>query len=89
VFQDVEMPVVHELARMELVGVGIDREYCCILKTKTFERMGELERLAERMAGHVVNLMSSPQVAQVLFDELGLPNPCTGERRNTNAEVML
>ncbi len=69
---DIEVPLVGVLARMEDAGVAVDR--------------GELERLRDRLvadaerhraaivqaAGHDFNVNSTLQLRQVLFDELGL-----------------
>ncbi len=69
----VEVPLVRVLARMEHVGVGVDRE---VLERLNAELTAECE--AERAAvveaaGEEFNVNSTPQLRTVLFDKLGLP----------------
>jgi DNA polymerase I len=86
---DVEVPLVGVLARMEDLGVGVDRS--------------ELERLRDRLAadcerlrgeivdaaGHDFNVNSTPQLRQVLFDELGLvPQKKTKTGYSTDAASL-
>jgi DNA polymerase-1 len=86
---DIEVPLVGVLARMEDLGVGVDR--------------AELERLRDRLsadcerlrgeivedAGHDFNVNSTPQLRQVLFDELGLvPQKKTKTGYSTDAASL-
>jgi DNA polymerase-1 len=73
VFEEIEMPLVPVLARMEQRGVLIDAE---ILKKQSSE-MGkeimELEKKAHAAAGQPFNLGSPMQLQQILFEKLELP----------------
>jgi DNA polymerase-1 len=72
-FDEIEMPLVTVLARMELNGVALD--------TGTLHEMGESLAMEIRQVeedlygsvGHEFNIGSPLQLSQVLFDELGLP----------------
>lgn len=75
-FETIEMPLIPVLVRMEREGVRLDVE---ILRQKAQEMHAHLERIGmeiEYLAGHPLNVNSSKQVGEVLFDELGLsPKP--------------
>ncbi|MGB9627398.1 MAG: DNA polymerase I [Thermodesulfobacteriota bacterium] len=72
-FQEVEMPLVTVLAKMEMNGVKIDvdflREFSKEIETHLLEKR---ERIYA-MAGEVFNINSSQQLGRVLFDKLKLP----------------
>ena len=68
-----EIPVMIDLAEMERLGIGVDREK--LESLATFFR-GEVEREtagAHAAAGHEFNVGSPKQLQVVLFDELKLP----------------
>lgn len=72
-FQELEMPLVPVLARMEANGIRID--------TPLFERMNErlktdLKSIQEeifKLAGEEFNVNSTPQLRKILFEKLDLP----------------
>ena len=79
-FREIELPLIPVLARMEAVGVALDRDALAALDV---EFRAEIERLeAEIFAsvGHEFNLGSPKQLEQVLFFELNLPK---GKRTKT------
>lgn len=70
---EIEMPLVQVLARMEETGVKVD---CEILHQMSREVEGEIENLRSRicdLAGGEFNINSPRQLAAVLFDNLNLP----------------
>ncbi len=73
VFDEIEMPLVPVLARMEREGVLID---AARLRTQTHElrkRMHEIIERAHASVGHSFSLDSPKQLQAVLYDELKLP----------------
>lgn len=71
-YDQVEVPLVPILAEMELEGVAIDREHFARLSK---EATAELERLTKEiheLAGREFKINSPKQVADLLFNELGL-----------------
>ncbi|MGQ0830512.1 MAG: DNA polymerase I [Microthrixaceae bacterium] len=69
---EIEVPLVGVLARMEDVGVGVDVEELRALRDRLVADV-ERHRLAiVEAAGHEFNVNSTPQLREVLFDELGL-----------------
>jgi len=88
-FADVEMPLVEVLAEMERTGVTIDRERLEVTSHRLSERVEELRSEIFKVAGHEFTLDSPKQLAEVLFDELGLrvvKKTKTG--RSTDASVL-
>jgi DNA polymerase-1 len=91
IFEKVEMPLIEVIAAMEDWGVGIN---VSILKSLGEKIKSELEGLARKIyeeAGMVFNINSSHQVANVLFEKLGLKEPgtkTTTGRRSTSQEVL-
>jgi len=70
---DVELPLTHLLAKMELTGIAVDQELLSKLVTG-FEKDGAAAmRAAFEVVGHEFNLASPKQLQAVLFDELNLP----------------
>ncbi|MEO7430011.1 MAG: DNA polymerase, partial [Acidimicrobiales bacterium] len=69
---DIEVPLVGVLARMEDIGVGVDVDELRALRDRLVADV-ERHRLAiVAAAGHDFNVNSTPQLRAVLFDELGL-----------------
>ncbi|HEV7127567.1 MAG TPA: DNA polymerase, partial [Ktedonobacterales bacterium] len=72
-FNQVEMPLVPVLARMELAGILVDREFLRRMGKDLAEQIGALEQDIYAAVGHQFNLNSTKQLADVLFTELKLP----------------
>ena len=71
--QELEIPVLQELARMEATGIGVASEN--LTQLSAFFR-GEVEREtrgAHKEAGKEFNVGSPKQLQAILFDELDLP----------------
>ncbi len=85
----VETPLVRVLARMEVRGVGVDREE---LRRITAELAGDVARLEgeiHQLAGHEFKVNSTPQLRTVLYDELGLtPGRKTKTGYSTDAATL-
>jgi DNA polymerase-1 len=71
--QTVEVPLIDVLADMEFTGVKVNPARLAELSTRYGERLKQLECEIEELAGHPLNIGSPKQLAQVLFQELGLP----------------
>jgi DNA polymerase-1 len=72
-FDEVEMPLLPVLARMELAGVVIDRDVLGAMGTEFGAQLAGLEERIYRLVGHPFNIGSPKQLEQILFHELGLP----------------
>ena len=72
VFRDIEMPLVPVLTRMELAGVKVDSKRLEKFSEELATKLGGLEKEIHSQAGREFNVASPKQLAEVLFDELGL-----------------
>lgn len=73
IFEQIEMPLVSVLARMEGNGVLIDAEMLKQQSKELEKRLRILEEQTIKMAGKVFNLNSPKQLQQVLFEDLKIP----------------
>ncbi|MBY0470665.1 DNA polymerase I [bacterium] len=89
VFAEVDLPLVPVLARMEMQGVAIDEPY---LKGLSQEFETDLKKIEERIGAYTskpINLNSTKQLAQLLFEELKLPvQSKTKTGYSTDASVL-
>jgi DNA polymerase-1 len=72
-FDEIEMPLVAVLARMEEAGVAVDTDALREMSRGLTEQIARLEQQAYDAVGHEFNLGSPLQLSQVLFEELALP----------------
>jgi DNA polymerase-1 len=73
VLQDIEIPLIPVLARMEQCGVLIDGEVLAGQSAEMAKQIIQLEKEAHEVAGQPFNLGSPKQLQQILFEKLGLP----------------
>ncbi len=73
VYGEIEIPVRDILYRMERNGVLIDAELLARQSGELGRRLLELEQQAHEAAGQPFNVNSPKQLAEILFDKLGLP----------------
>lgn len=73
VFQEIEMPLVAVIQRMERNGTLIDAKQLTEQSYSIGKRMMELEREAYELAGEEFNLDSPKQLQEIFFNKLGLP----------------
>ncbi len=71
-YERVELPLTTVLAAMEQAGVRIDTYRMGEITARLADRVEELEARAYELAGEEFMLGSTPQVARVLFEKLGL-----------------
>jgi DNA polymerase-1 len=69
----VEVPLIEVLVELESNGVRVEPARLAELSQRYGRRLAELEVEIEELAGHPLNIASPKQLAQVLFQELGLP----------------
>ena len=73
VFEDIDLPHVPVLARMEQRGIAIDTAVLDGLAVQLVEEIGEAEEAVYEAVGHEFQIGSPQQLSQVLFEEIGLP----------------
>jgi len=72
-FQEVEIPLISVLARMEQNGILLDKEILAIQGEQIRKKLTVIKEDLYEIAGERFNPSSPKQVAEVLFDHLGLP----------------
>ena len=72
--QDVEVPLIPVLARMERAGIALDVDYLDEMSRKLEAQLEHLVAEIHRHAGGAFNVNSTQQLAEVLFSRLGLPS---------------
>jgi DNA polymerase-1 len=86
---DLEVPLVRVLARMESLGVGVDSKALIKIRDELTAETDELRAAVIAAAGHDFNVNSTKQLREVLFDELGLtPGKKTKTGFSTDAQSL-
>jgi DNA polymerase I len=70
---EIELPLVGVLARMERVGIAADTDHFAEMSATLYGEVKGAEQAAYAVVGHEFNLGSPKQLQEVLFTELGLP----------------
>ena len=73
VFNDIELPLLPVLSRIERTGVLVDGTLLFQQSQELTERLAELETQAWDMAGQQFNLASPKQLGEILFEKLEIP----------------
>ena len=71
-FDTMEMPLVGVLDAMEAEGVTLDTKFLSQLNDELNKGLSALSQEICEIAGHPFNIKSTKQVAEVLFEEIGL-----------------
>lgn len=69
----IEWPVIAVLARMEYRGIKLDSEYLGLMSEQLTDAVSDLEQQIYGYADMEFNISSPTQLAEVLYDKLGLP----------------
>ena len=72
-FENLEMPLVEILARMEKEGVRINKTVLHGISEKLDKRVEKLEKEIQKIAGEKFNVNSSVQLREILFEKLKIP----------------
>ena len=84
-YKNIELPLTYVLSKMEVIGVSLDRN---ILNNQAYEVSKKLEVLENEIYGYAnqeFNIKSPSQIANVLFDVLGLP---ANKKRSTASNEL-
>jgi DNA polymerase-1 len=74
VFEDIEMPLVPVLSRLERQGALLDLALLAEQSRELGEKLLAIEARAYEVAGQPFNLGSPKQLQEILFEKLGLPS---------------
>ncbi len=72
-FQEVEIPLIKVLARMEMSGVAIDAGFLAAMSERMQESLAKLTKEIYALAGLEFNINSPKQLREILFEKLKLP----------------
>lgn len=87
--EDVEFPLIEVLAGMESTGIRADLELGRLIRQGFADALITIENSIYNTAGEKFNLGSPKQLAQVLFEKLGMkPTKKTKTGFSTDAEVL-
>jgi DNA polymerase I len=88
-FNDVELPLVTILRKMELEGLKLDTDRLREISTKVKAEADQLEREIYELAGEEFTLGSPKQLEEILFGKLGLSRKRRGKTGySTDARVL-
>ncbi|HEX8802645.1 MAG TPA: DNA polymerase, partial [Acidimicrobiales bacterium] len=88
-YDEIEIPLVRVLARMEHAGVGVDRAELEALRDRLNAEVEELRGRIWDDAGFEFNVNSTPKLREILFDQLGLtPQKRTKTGFSTDASSL-
>ncbi|ABU69575.1 DNA polymerase I [Vibrio campbellii] len=90
VYEEIEMPLVPVLSRIERTGVLIDDMKLSAQSVEIAARLDELEQKAYEIAEQEFNMNSPKQLQALLFEKMGLPviNKTPSGTPSTNEEVL-
>ncbi len=91
VYDDIDLPLVPVLARMEHAGVKIDCDVLAQMSTRLERECNAKAREIHEHAGVEFNINSPKQLGDVLFNKLGLPKPVKygkGKTISTAVDVL-
>jgi len=88
-FQEVELPLLQVLARMERRGIALDTAALELVRGDISQRLGELTELIIESAGEPFKINSPKQLQEILFTKLGLkPLRKTKTGYSTDVDVL-
>lgn len=73
VYEQIEVPLIGVLSRIERTGVKVDAELLGVQSRELAETMQSLEQKAHASAGGPFNLGSPKQIQEILYERQGLP----------------
>lgn len=90
IFEEIEMPLLKVISRVERNGVLIDQNILAKHSQELTTRLAELELQAHELAGEPFNLSSTKQLQTILFEKQGIkPTKKTpGGAPSTSEEVL-
>ena len=88
-YTEIENPLVHVLARMEHLGIAVDRAALENIRTRLTAEASELTSRLYEIAGKQFNVNSTNQLREILYDDKGLtPGKKTKTGYSTDAATL-
>ena len=85
-FNNIEMPLLPVLLKMEMYGVALDAAFLAELERTLTKQISVLEHEIYDTVGHHFNINSTKQLGEILFSELKLPS---GKKTKTGFSVSV
>lgn len=85
IYNDIELPLAKVLADMEIEGFPLNRQALGLINQKYVEILNSLTNQIYDLAGCQINLSSPKQMANLLFNILGLPS---NKKQSTSIDVL-
>jgi DNA polymerase-1 len=83
-YREIEIPLVDVLLHMEWQGIKVDCDFLKGAAARLKEQISAIEQEIQHMAGYDLNLNSSQQLAELLFQKMNLP--LSKKTRKTKAQ---
>ena len=80
IFNEIEIPLISVLAKMEMNGISLDVEFLKKMSTEIAKRLILLEDETYQLVGQKFNLNSTQQLSKILFEKLKLEPPNAGKK---------
>jgi len=92
-FFEIEMPLIEVLAKMQQLGIALDKDFFKQFSKRLKERINEIVDQIYQVIGYEFNLNSTQQLSKALFESLGLEPPNRRKRTSsglfsTSADVL-
>ena len=88
-YSDIENPLVRVLARMEVLGVAVNKEQLTSINKRLTEETESFTAQLHKLAGRAFNLNSPTQLREILYEERGLtPGKKTKTGYSTDAATL-
>lgn len=88
-FNDLELPLLKVLAKMERSGIYVDLPYLNTFAKEVAAAIHHIEQEIYTMAGEEFNLNSPKQMSQILFEKMGMKPPRkTATGHSTDADTL-
>lgn len=88
-FENIELPLLPVLARMERAGIYVDVEKLHKMSKELVHAISHLEKEIHKMAGEEFNISSPKQLSQILFEKMGIKgHKKTTTGFSTSADVL-
>ena len=90
-FNNIEMPLIPVLARMEINGIKCEKSVLDELHEETLDKLNELSDKIYERAGEKFNISSPKQLGVILFEKLGFPyhkRVIAGKKYSTDAGTL-
>ena len=88
-YNDIEMPLINTLTRMELNGIKFDKDIISKMGIEINDKIVEISNEIYKLAGVEFNISSPKQLGEVLFEKLGLKHAKKNQRGySTDSKVL-